>query len=91
MASICSFPNAVQVLLEPGEILHLRAYKPPQEGTPSIADVIRATAWVLLYKHGQKVMKNRQFKYGDVEFINGKLSVMFFEDIPEINNEPGGP
>jgi len=46
---------------------------------------------VLLHKHGQKVMKNRQFKYGDVEFINGKLSVMFFEDIPEINNEPGGP
>lgn len=100
MGTINNDPQNKRVILtiDPAEVLNasyfLPAEKPgetPRYAGETIGDAIRRHAWRKLCVYGKKVMGGRKFKFGDVEVVDGKYAVAFYEENPKFPEPPPSP
>ena len=84
MASINSLPEGVQVILTPGEILHL----PYTSENGTSRDAIRVIAWKLLNIHGKKVVRDKVFTASVTELVNGEFATIFLYDRKALDTPP---
>lgn len=85
MSTLTTGKNYIRVELEPEEILHFI-----NQGH-FLDDTIRSEVWRKLNTHTPKLMKGKEWRYGDVTVIDGKFSVAFFHDPVDIPKPPEGP
>lgn len=85
--------NRCQVTMGFEDVLHRPFYVEGENGVPvesgdQMHHAIRRLGWRLLMKHAPQLKD--QFKWGDVEVIDGKLMITFYRDFPDMSIPPGG-
>ncbi len=97
MPKISGDPERVVVTLTPEEIIH-RPYfiqdksgEKPHSTGDLIGDAIRRLAWRLVWTIAARQIAGRVFRYGDVEVVDGKFVVSFYNNPISVPNEPGAP
>ena len=97
MARILTSPEELKdrVIVEysPEEILPKDLYIGGEGGSPhatgiKLGSAIQTTAWRDLCLNAPQVLK-RKFTHGNIQVIDGKFVVTFYEATPTITNPPG--
>ena len=98
MARILTSPEELKdrVIVEysPEEILPKELYIGDGGGKPrgmgmKIGNAIQTTAWRDLCLNAPQTLE-RTFTHGNIQVIDGKFVITFFEELPTITNPPGG-
>ncbi|HMN11189.1 MAG TPA: hypothetical protein PKD55_02545 [Bellilinea sp.] len=85
MATIKKEGETIVMNLELGELLGKQV-----NSRSTFGDLIRKLAWALLWEHGQKFLKKVDVKYSTVAIIDGKISVVFYEEgakVPKLEDK----
>lgn len=88
--------DKTHVSFTPEEIIQLPFYVQKDGELPvyagiEIDDAIRLAAFAKLQRLAGDHVAGRDYKYGSVDVVEGKIVVTFFENVEKIPDPPGGP